>query len=116
MQLFFRACTSIALALFTAGAPSLAAAQQTESRISGKILDQSKGALPGVTVTVTSKSTGAVRTAITDGDGAYTVTNLAPGVTSPMRNAMRDAPRRRSESDRTGVPGSLGCSATPIAW
>ena len=28
---------------------------------------------------VTSKSTGAVRTAITGGDGTYTVTNLGPG-------------------------------------
>lgn len=79
MQLLFRACTLAVLAILTAGAPTIAAAQQTESRISGKILDQSKGALPGVTVTVTSKSTGAVRTAITDADGGYTVTNLGPG-------------------------------------
>ena len=34
---------------------------------------------PGVTVTVTSKETGAVRTAVTGGEGEYTVTNLGPG-------------------------------------
>ena len=41
--------------------------------------DQSKGALPGVTVTITSKSNGGVRTVVTEGDGTYVVTNLAPG-------------------------------------
>jgi hypothetical protein len=33
------------------------------------VLDQSQAALPGVTVTVTHKATGAVRTVVTDGDG-----------------------------------------------
>ena len=70
---------TLLFALLAAITVSPAAAQQTESRISGKILDQSKGALPGVTVTVTAKATGAVRTAITDADGSYTVTNLGPG-------------------------------------
>lgn len=69
----------LVFALLAAVAASPAAAQQTESRISGRILDQSKAALPGVTVTVTSKATGAVRTAITDVDGSYTVTTLGPG-------------------------------------
>jgi len=35
--------------------------------------------LPGVTVTVTATKTGAVRTAVTDAGGAFTVTNLGPG-------------------------------------
>ena len=43
------------------------------------MLDQSNAALPGVSVTVTSKSTGAVRTIVTDGEGIYAITNLAPG-------------------------------------
>ena len=55
-----------ALALVTA-AP--AAAQQTESRIVGKISDASGAVLPGVTVTITASQTGAVRTAVTDADG-----------------------------------------------
>lgn len=55
------------------------AAQQTESRISGRLVDESKGALPGVTVTVTSQRTGVVRTVVSEGDGTYVVTNLAPG-------------------------------------
>ena len=56
-----------------------AAAQQTESRIVGRISDANGGVLPGVTVTITAAQTGAVRTAVTDADGRYTVTNLAPG-------------------------------------
>ncbi len=60
-------------------AASAALAQQTESRIVGKLLDQSQSALPGVTVTVTSSQTGAVRTAVTEADGMYVVTNLGPG-------------------------------------
>jgi hypothetical protein len=54
-------------------------AQQTESRIIGKVIDQSQAALPGVTVTITSQETSAVRSVVTEGDGTYTVTNLGPG-------------------------------------
>ncbi len=65
-----------ALALATA-AP--VAAQQTESRIVGRVTDASGAVLPGVTVTITSANTGAVRTAVTDAEGRYVFTNLAPG-------------------------------------
>ncbi len=66
----------LALALSTS---SPAAAQQIDARIVGKVLDQSQAALPGVTVTATSKETGQVRTAVSEGDGSYTITNLPPG-------------------------------------
>ncbi len=66
--------TLLALATLTS-----AFAQQIESRIIGKVVDQSGAALPGVTVTVTAQQTGAVRTEVTEADGAYTVTNLGPG-------------------------------------
>ncbi len=59
--------------------PALVVAQQTESRITGRVLDDSKAAVPGVTVTVTSKQTGAVRNTISEGDGTFAVTNLNPG-------------------------------------
>src|SRR5262245_48480535 len=70
------ALTVVLLGLALAGT---AVAQQTESRIIGKVLDQSKSALPGATVTVTSSATGAERTAVTDTDGSFAVTNLGPG-------------------------------------
>ena len=69
----------VVTALMIGVLPSMAAAQQTESRVSGKVVDQSQAALPGVTVNVTSRDTGGVRSAVTDGEGVYTVTNLAPG-------------------------------------
>ena len=56
-----------------------ASAQQTESRIVGKVTDQSGAALPGVTVNVTGKATGSQRSTVTEGEGDYAVTNLAPG-------------------------------------
>ena len=67
------------MALLACGLPASLAAQQTESRIVGRALDESKAALPGVTVTITSKQTGAIRTVVTDAEGAYVVTNLGPG-------------------------------------
>lgn len=60
-------------------AVSSAMGQQTESRITGRVLDQSQAALPGVSVTVLNKATGAVRTDVTDVQGNYAVTNLGPG-------------------------------------
>src|SRR5687767_15966891 len=68
-----------AMALVCVMSPSIVLAQQTESRIGGRVLDSSKGAIPGATVTVTSKQTGAVRTAVTGGEGTYAITNLGPG-------------------------------------
>ena len=56
-----------------------AAAQQTESRLIGRVTDPNGGVLPGVTVTVTSTQTGAVRTGVTDESGRYTITNLTAG-------------------------------------
>ena len=67
------------LAALALALPTPLAAQQTESRIVGRVTDTSDAALPGVTVTVTSKQTGSVRTAVTDAAGAYVVTNLKPG-------------------------------------
>jgi len=79
---------------FTAS-PLAAMAQQTESRVTGKVLDQSQAALPGVTITVTSKSTGATRTAVTDGEGNYAVTNLGPGAYTVLVELAGFGPKTR---------------------
>ena len=49
------------------GAP--AAAQQTTGNIQGRILDAQKAAVPGVTVTAKSGSTGFTRTEVSDSEG-----------------------------------------------
>jgi len=79
---------------FTA-VPALSLAQQTESRIAGKVLDQSQGTLPGVTVTVTSRATGAARTDVTDANGVYAITNLGPGTYEVKIELAGFAPKTR---------------------
>jgi outer membrane receptor protein involved in Fe transport len=56
-----------------------AAAQERFGGLTGVITDASGGVLPGATVTVTSKSTGAVRAVVTGADGVYNVPDLDPG-------------------------------------
>ena len=78
MKLYFRFVATI-LALVALSLPASALAQQTESRITGRVLDDSKASMPGTTVTVTSRQTGSVRTTVVDADGTFAVTNLGPG-------------------------------------
>ena len=77
MKMFPVVARALVAALLWSAVP--ATAQQIEARIVGKVVDQSQGALPGVIVTVTSQTTGQVRTAVTEADGTYVVTNLQPG-------------------------------------
>ena len=54
-------------------------AQLNTAQLSGKVADTSGAVLPGATVTVTQTDTGATRTTVTDGEGAYLLPNLQPG-------------------------------------
>ena len=56
-----------------------AAAQIATATLGGVVRDETGGAMPGVTITVRSAATGAVRTATTDSSGRYRVTTLDPG-------------------------------------
>ena len=58
---------------------SPAGAQGTSGAIVGTVLDPNGTPVPGATVTVTSLDGKAVRTAVTDAAGAYTVPGLAAG-------------------------------------
>jgi outer membrane receptor protein involved in Fe transport len=64
-------------ALTLAGAP--AAAQQTTGNIQGRITDAQKAAMPGVTVTAKSPTTGFTRTEVTDSEGIYRLNGLPVG-------------------------------------
>ena len=57
-------------------APGLA---QTTGEISGRVSDETGGALPGVTVTATSAALQGARTAVSDGGGQYRFALLPPG-------------------------------------
>ena len=56
-----------------------ASAQISTAQLSGKVTDTSNGVLPGATVTLTQTDTGAIRSVVSDADGSYLVSNLAPG-------------------------------------
>src|SRR5258705_7263017 len=71
-----------ALALLLTAAS--ASAQLSTAELSGRVTDTSGAVLPGVTVTMTQTDTQATRTAITDADGTYVISNLP---TRPYRPA-----------------------------
>jgi hypothetical protein len=62
--------------LLTAAAAS---AQLSTAELSGRVTDTSGAVLPGVTVTMTQTATQATRTAISDADGTYVISNLPTG-------------------------------------
>src|SRR4029079_5119477 len=66
-------------ALILAGLPITAAAQRTTASVRGTVTDASKALVRGATVTVTNQDNGLVRTAVSDADGGYTVTELPNG-------------------------------------
>ncbi|MGH9385251.1 MAG: carboxypeptidase regulatory-like domain-containing protein [Vicinamibacterales bacterium] len=57
----------------------LLGAQGLTGQIGGTIVDDSKGVLPGATVTVTNQNTSATASVTTDGNGAFVITNLLAG-------------------------------------
>jgi hypothetical protein len=57
----------------------VAAAQTASGVIAGTVTDHQRGVLPGVTLTVRSADTGAVRSAVSDEAGRYRVAGLLPG-------------------------------------
>src|SRR5262244_4429356 len=58
---------------------AVASGQTITGRISGTVKDSSNSVVPGATVTVTNEATQIARTATTDEEGFYVVTNLPPG-------------------------------------
>src|SRR6202022_4586211 len=67
------------LALFSAQAQ---AQGETTSAIVGQVSDAANAALPGATVTIANRATGATRRAKTDGTGRFDFLQLKPGTYS----------------------------------
>jgi outer membrane receptor protein involved in Fe transport len=79
----FRTQTRRAVAVVIAlviglGFPAIGAAQGAGANVGGVVTDDTGGSLPGVTVTVTNKSNGAVQTIVTSADGRYRAVALQP--------------------------------------
>ena len=80
MRLMTRNLVGIALIAMVLALPTSAWAQAATSNITGRATDSSGGALPGVTVSVTSPNLiGGARTAVTDDQGLYRITLLPSG-------------------------------------
>jgi outer membrane receptor protein involved in Fe transport len=73
-----RRVLSIALAISILTAPSLLA-QGASGTITGLVTDQTRGVLPGVTVTIRNEDTGATREIVTGDSGRFRAPDLAPG-------------------------------------
>ncbi|MEP6848772.1 MAG: carboxypeptidase-like regulatory domain-containing protein, partial [Acidobacteriota bacterium] len=70
-------CAGVAAILFTAFAIAIQA--QTQGEITGLVTDAKGAVIPGASVTVTNKATGATRKVSTNGDGLYAFPSLPPG-------------------------------------
>ena len=71
---------TIALTLLVIAGMSSGLAQTSSSRLVGTVSDSSGAHIQGATVTVTNEKTGQARTATTNAEGAYVVTQLEPAV------------------------------------
>src|SRR5256885_11640041 len=73
-----RLAVVVLTALLTLSA-TRAAAQGQSSAVQGHVVDESGGALPGVTVVVTHQGSGVFRQVVSNADGSYFVTGIVPG-------------------------------------
>ena len=72
----FRTLGILAL-LFAVAVPVLA--QERFGGLAGTVTDSSKAAVPGATVTIVNKQTGATRSTVSAGDGKYSFPSIEPG-------------------------------------
>jgi hypothetical protein len=70
--------TLLALAAVLTAA-SIGSAQTLTGQIGGTVLDAQKAAVPGATVTVRNTATQVTRETVTDGSGAFVITNILAG-------------------------------------
>jgi hypothetical protein len=67
------------LALLLTSAPAVAQGGTSTATLSGKIVDDTGGRLPSVTVTVTNAATNQSRTVVSNEEGLYRFAGLTPG-------------------------------------
>src|SRR3954452_23764815 len=80
----FRRLMSLTVAALLLGAVVARAQESASGGIAGQILDGTRAAVPGATVTVINAGTNAQRVATTDGEGRFTIPNL-PSATYIIR-------------------------------
>jgi hypothetical protein len=95
--------TVLAIAL---AAPVLHA-QVSTALVQGEVTDQTKGVLPGATVTARNEETGFARTAVSDARGYYRIIALPPGTYQVTAELTGFA-----TVEKTGIPLTIGQEAT----
>src|SRR5256885_9189830 len=76
----FRRLGCLILAVLIGAAHAALAQESASSGIVGQVLDSTRGALPGASVTVINTGTNAQRASVTDADGRFSIPNLPPAV------------------------------------
>ena len=71
-------CASALTGLMLAALPAAARAQTTSASVTGTVQDAQGGALPGVAVTLTSRTQGNTATAVTDAEGRFVFAIVRP--------------------------------------
>ena len=103
------------VALVFAGHPAIVRAQTTSASVSGSVQDAQGGVLPGVTVTLTSKTQGNVLTAVTDAGGRFVFAIVRPDTYTlqvalqgfkTLERDERGRERERQAVGRNADPGS----------
>ena len=57
-----------------------AVGQESTAELRGRVLDAQEAPVPGATLTITNQATGVVRQAVSNADGTYFITAIAPGL------------------------------------
>jgi hypothetical protein len=76
---FWRARVSAALVLLGVACAAFAQSPASAGSVGGRLVDESGGALPGVTVSIACAASGGVIATVTDGEGSYLVPGLSGG-------------------------------------
>ena len=100
-----RRSVCIAVVVFLSAIPAFG--QFATAEFNGSVVDESGGALPGVTLTVTAETTGLVRTVISNDVGRFVIPAMQPG-----RYAVRAELSGFQTQTRTGVAVGVGQAVT----
>jgi hypothetical protein len=95
----------VAALLFALSATAFA--QLETGQITGRVTDPNGAVVPGAAVSVKSVETGAERAATSDAEGAYTVTNLQPGLYDVTVEAQNFAKSTQRVQVTVGAKASL---------
>jgi len=107
-----RAVTAVLFTFTLLICPVILQAQTETGQIIGKVTDPAGALVTGATVTVKSAETGTTRTATTNEQGQYTITNLQPGLYDVTVQASGFAPKTQRVQVTVGSQVSLETGLT----